>query len=129
MPHDGRMTGPRVSIQVTQLFYHIRTQRIQVNVTHQLQQVGIRVAEYGFVAVLKYVTTAAMMAVVVTGVTSQQRRHQFGQGLIPHTDQQVIVIGHHRPCQALGSTACQRIAQAGQEALFVRVSVKNPTAL
>ena len=62
---------------------------------HHLQQVGIRVAEDGFVAILKNVTTAAMTAAVVTGVASQQRRHQFGKRLIPYTDQQVIVIGHH----------------------------------
>jgi hypothetical protein len=52
-------------------FDQVRTQRIQVNVSHQLLQVGIRVAEYEFVAILKYVTTKAMTAVIVTGVASQ----------------------------------------------------------
>ena len=80
------MTGPRISIQVTQIFYLRSTQGIQVDVAHQFQQVGISVAKDGFIAILKNVTTMAMTAVVVTGVTSQQRRHQFGEWLIPYTD-------------------------------------------
>jgi hypothetical protein len=41
----------------------------------------------------------------------------------------MIVIGHQRPRQALGTSARQRLAQVGQEVFFFRIRVEYPAVL
>jgi len=54
-----------------------------VDVAHQLQQIGILLAEDGFVSVLKEGAVAAMASIVGEGITGEEPPHEGGKGQEP----------------------------------------------
>ena len=63
------MAGERVSIEFVNAGYKFGAYRIEVNITDQLEQIGILLTQYGFAAVLKKPSAAAMPAVKAHCIT------------------------------------------------------------
>jgi len=76
--HDGPVTGKRVLLQLIQIRNQSCPQRIQVNISHQLEKIGLFLTQYGFIAVLKKVAAALMSSIVPHGMTGQESPHHGG---------------------------------------------------
>jgi len=75
------MPGPLIAGKVIQAVNHSGTDRVEMNITDQFEQVIIGIANYGFVAVLKQMAAAIMPQIKHNGVAGQQAPHQTSQGL------------------------------------------------
>ena len=69
-----------------------------MNVSHQLKQIGVAIAENRLVASLKQVAHRAMATVVSLGVGELDRLHDFGKRYLLGLQQQVHVVGHQNVC-------------------------------
>ena len=74
-----------------------RPQRIEVDVAHQLAEVGVLLHDDGLVAVLEEVADALMATVVREGVAREHPAHESRQPLGPTPEQQVGVVREERP--------------------------------
>jgi hypothetical protein len=73
--HDGTMTRPGIPVQLPQILNHPSSQRIQVNVSHEFQQVRILLANNRFVTILEEVATPLMSLIEINGMPGQQTLH------------------------------------------------------
>ena len=76
--HDNPMPGKWVLSQRIHIDNEFGPQWIQMDVTHQLQQVGVFLTQYGFIPVLKQVTGTPVTSVETNGVAGQQPPHDGG---------------------------------------------------
>lgn len=72
------MPAPWIAVQFVDRVHHSCPQRIQMDVADQLQKVGVLLAGYRFVAVLKQVPRTFVPQVEDNGVTGQENLR--GQG-------------------------------------------------
>jgi len=72
-----------------------------VDVTNQFEEVLVLVAYYGFVPVLKEMAGAMMTKVECDGIGGEQAPHQLRQPRLRRKKQQVSVVAHKCPAEAL----------------------------
>ena len=73
---------------------HLCTDRIEVNVSHQLGKICVRLAKYRFMPPLQQMPRPAVLAVVILCVARQHPMHDPPDIVSPPLDQQMNVIGH-----------------------------------
>jgi hypothetical protein len=73
------MATPRVSVQRTEVLPQSGPQGIEVEITHQLEQVRFFLAQDGLVAILKEIPVAAVAAVERPRVSGQDAAHDRRQ--------------------------------------------------
>ncbi|BBO68849.1 hypothetical protein DSCA_27790 [Desulfosarcina alkanivorans] len=99
-----------------------------MNVSHQFQQVGIFLAQNGFVTILKQMAAAPVAPIVCRGMTGQQSAHDGRHGRITGTKQQMEMVRDQRP----GKTACLRLRdngfQAFKELVTIMIVIEDITA-
>jgi hypothetical protein len=67
-----------VTTQLIEVPYKARSDRVEVNVEHQCQEVNILLAQDGFKAVLEKVAVPAVGLIVPQGITGQETPHDRG---------------------------------------------------
>jgi len=72
------VTTKRVSIEFTHICHQFAAQRIEMDIANQLLKIGVFLANYRLILVLKKLPAATMPAVEINGVTGQQSAHQAG---------------------------------------------------
>jgi hypothetical protein len=87
------MTAIRIAIQLLQIRYDLRPQRIQMNIPDQFLQIAIFLAYDGFVSVLEKLTMAPVPSVIGDRIACQQSSHQPGDTMGAASKQKVGVIG------------------------------------
>ena len=75
-----------------------------MDVAYQFEQIGIPLAQDGFIPVLKQMPMAAVKGL---GIARQQTTHGCGDGHGAGFEQQVKMVGHQRP----GVTWCLGFSQ------------------
>lgn len=101
-------------------------QGVKVDITDQLQQVRLFLADDGFVAVLKQVPTAAMAKIESRGVSSQQPAHEAGEAAgLPDAQQKMCMVVEQRPGKAIGAGLLQQMREAVKEGLSVLIIEKD----
>ena len=107
---------------------HIRnqlgSQRIQMNVPHQLEQIGIFLAQDRFVAVLKQVSMASMAPVEACGASGQQSPHHGGDWGLTGPQQKMGMIWYQCPCVTSGSGVLNNFTQPFEKTLSVLIIQK-----
>src|SRR3990172_12124935 len=73
---------------------HLRTNRIQVDISDQSQEILIPIAEKGLVPSLKEMAYFAVLPIEVAGIGEIQKLHDLRQRRFRCLDEQVEVIGH-----------------------------------
>lgn len=87
-----------------------------MDVPNQLQQIGVLVADDGFVTILEKMAGALVAQVEDHGVAGQQSPHDLGEGALIRPQQQMEVVVEQRPGKTVGSRFGQQKAKAGEEA-------------
>lgn len=73
------MSAPGISVEGIHVLNDSGPQRVQVDIPQQFQQIGIPVADDGFIAILKQVADPVVAQVKGNGITSQQAAHKMGK--------------------------------------------------
>jgi len=96
-----------------------------VNIADELKKIRISLAHDGFVAILEEVAVAVVSQVKCDGVSCQQPAHEGGKLGCPWTKEQMEVIGHECPGQALGSCCYEKVRHAFDKTGFVTIVDKD----
>ena len=75
------MAAPHVFARIAD---HFGANRIEMNITDQLQQISISVTENIFVTSLKQMAYELVLAIEVQCVALLQALHDFGERVFPH---------------------------------------------
>ena len=86
------MAGVSIRIEGSEIFNHVRAERIEMNIPDQFEQVWFFLAEDRFVAVLKKVVEPLVTLVERDGIAGEQPSHGPGQGRDASPDQEVDVV-------------------------------------
>jgi hypothetical protein len=71
--------------------------RVEMDVTDQLEEINILLTKYGLESILKEVSNPPMPPIKMDGVACQQAAHGVGERLVPGTKEKVHMIGHKSP--------------------------------
>jgi hypothetical protein len=96
-----------------------------MDVAHQLEQVGLLLAQDGLVAVMTNLADAPMPPVESSGISAQQPLHD---GLDRHAaapQQQMEVVGDQRPCVTNTLAFFQHTPETPKELLSIAIVPKN----
>ena len=113
------MTGPGIHTQPVHVLDNASTQRIEVNVSGQLQEIRIVLTNYGLVSVLEKMAIPFVPAIEIYYISREEFSHAGSQGSTPGPHKKVKVIWYEDPCingQAFGIT---QFGQSFEEILFV----------
>jgi len=86
-----------------------------VNVTDQFKQIGVFLADDGFVTILEEMSGSFVLEVEDNRVTGQKTPHEHGKLCHHWAEQQVKVIGHERPGKAFGAGFGEEFGEAFQK--------------
>ena len=119
------MTGPGIHTQPVHVLDNASTQRIEVNVSGQLQKIRIVLTNYGLVSVLEKMAIPFVPAIEIHYISSEEFSHAGSQGPTPGPHKKVKVIWYEDPCingQAFGIT---QFGQPFEEILFVKFVLED----
>ena len=108
---------------------HLCTDRIEVNVSHQLGKICVRLAKYRFMPPLQQMPRPAVLAVVILCVARQHPMHDPPDIVSPPLDQQMNVIGHQAVGVQIEWQLCLLIGQQCEKLLPVLRRMKNVSPL
>jgi hypothetical protein len=100
-----------------------------VNITDKLQQVGVFLAQDGFVTILKEMPIPVMPPVKIDGITGKQSFHQNRDGYLSCPQQKVKVIGNQGPCITRRPGFGQQIAKPIHESCIILLIAKYILAI
>jgi len=81
-----------ISVQFSNVRDNAGSNRVQVYIANQFPQIGIFLADNGFVPILKKVTMALVPAIETNRVSGKQSSHQSSNRLRPSAKQKVSVV-------------------------------------
>ena len=73
------MASPRIFVQFFEILRQFCTQRVEMDIADKFQEIGIFLADDGFVAVLKKVATTFMFFVEGNRVSGHETAHDFAE--------------------------------------------------
>jgi len=100
-----------------------------MNVAHQLQEIGVFVADNGLVAVLKKMSGSLVAQIEHHCVTGQQAPHDLGQGSFFWLQQKMKMVVEQGPGVAVGFGLRQEEAEAGKEIEAILIVKENGSFL
>jgi hypothetical protein len=98
---------------------------IEVNITHQFQEIRILLAENGFVSVLKERAVSSVAPIVGDGIAGEQPPHEGGQRDATGSHQKVRVVGEQGPSKAGSGRLNQKTTEAIQKVVPVSIILKD----
>jgi hypothetical protein len=99
-----------------------------MDVAHQLQQIGILLAEDGFITVLEKMPAAPVAPVEAHHIPGEQPLHDSRYRHIPGPQQQMEMVRHEGPGITGGPRLSENLTEPAEKILPVRVIPVNPTA-
>jgi len=121
------MAAPGIRRQCPKTNNDSRPDRIQVDVSHQLEKIRVFVANDGPVSVLKKVAGTLVTQIEHHGVAGQQAPHDLGQGSLFRLQQQMEVVIEQDPGVASRLGFRQESAEAGNKIFPVLIVKENGT--
>jgi hypothetical protein len=91
------VSAPRVTTQRFEIRHDAGAQRIQVDVPHQLQKVGLFFDQNGLVAILKKVALPPMAAIEIAGISGQEPSHDCREWRRASAEEKVNVVWEKCP--------------------------------
>jgi hypothetical protein len=123
------MAAVSISIQFFKRLDNSRSQRVEVNVARQLQEIDLFLAKNRLVAVLKQMPASMAAPVKASGITAQQAAHNGGDGNIAGFDQQVKMVGNQCPGVTARLALGENLTQATQKIVTILIVAENLPAL
>jgi hypothetical protein len=96
-----------------------------MNVSYQLKQVDILLAQDRFKAILEKVAMSAVRSIVPLGVAGQKTTHDSGDRHRSCSQKKVKVIGNQRPCITEGLRLLENFPKSFQKVVPVRIATKH----
>ncbi len=109
------MSGKGICIGLIHVGYNASAQGIEMDVTHQFEQIGIFLTQCGFIPVLKKMARSVVSPLMGYRITDQKPSHQSRNRYDSGSEQHVKVVVQYRPCQAPDSGTCQKGIQSVQK--------------
>jgi len=119
------VAGPGVALQGAEVGHHLRPERIQVEIAHELEEVPVLLHHDRLVPVLEEVARPAVPAVEGPGVAGEERAHAPGQRARPGPHQEVGVIREQGPGVHREGARVRERREPAEEGLAVRVVGKD----
>lgn len=85
-PHDDRMAGPGVGVQLLDAFRQAGPQRVEVDVADQFEEIRLFLADNGLVAILEKVAGPLVAKVEDHGIAGQKPAHESGKPCLPRPE-------------------------------------------
>jgi hypothetical protein len=124
---DG-MAGPGVVVQGVDADGEAGTDRVEVDVADEFEQVRFLLDQCVLEAVLEEVSGAVVAGVERTGVAAEEALHEVGEGGFAGTKQGVGVVGHEGPSVETGAAFQDQGRQAVEKVMAVVIAEKDLTA-
>jgi hypothetical protein len=106
-------------------FLHTRddscSNRVQVDVPDQFQEIRLLLAEDGLVSVLKQRSMALISPVEAHHITGEQSSHQIGDALGTGSKEEVYMIGKQRPRKTRRPSGWNKLLKPRKQVLAVAV--------
>ena len=96
-----------------------------MDVTHQLQQIGLLLAQDGLVAIMKNLAYSPMPPVESSGISAQQPLHDGLDRGAAAPQQQREVVGDQRPCVTNALAFFQHTPETPKELLSIAIIPEN----
>ena len=109
------MAAPGIAVEFVDRLDQAGTQRIEVDISHQLEQVFLFLADQRLVAVLEKMTGAGVAEVESDRVAGQQPPHESGQRDLAGAQQQMEMVVDQRPGETVGLGGDQQIREPPDE--------------
>jgi hypothetical protein len=93
------MACPWKAIKGREVGHDAQSERIEVNVTHQLVEVPLLLNQDRLVTILQKMPCSAMTMVEPHRISGEKAPHSAGQWLMPSANKQVKVVGDQSPGQ------------------------------
>lgn len=119
--------GPGIGIKLLDAFHQAGPQGVEVDVADQLKQVKVFLADDGLVTVLEKMAGSLMAKVEDHRIAGQKPQHEDGKPCLPWAEQQVKMIVHECPGQAVGAGFEQEFSKAIEKQVAIIV-VKEDVA-
>jgi hypothetical protein len=131
------MTRPRIPIKCGKILHDTSADRIQVQISHKLQQVRVLLDKDGLVAVLADVASALVPTVESYGIASEESAHGGGEnGAVGDVgpagwgaNEQVDMVGEECPGEDVQTCLLNDDGKAVQERPAILVVTKEGAAL
>ena len=104
-------------------------QRIEMNIGDELFEVGVFLADDGFIAILKQLAVALLAMVELARVAAEQPPHQRGQPARTRAQQKMGVVVQKCPCVAGRPGLRQQISQPLDKVFAVVIVPKDLASL
>jgi hypothetical protein len=95
--HKSSVTGVRIAGKIGKVLDDSRSKGIEMNVTDEFRQIGVFLAENGFVPILKELAVAAMPFVKRDRMTGKETGHHRVEGDCTGLHQDMGVVTEKRP--------------------------------
>jgi len=109
------MPCPSIPVKGTHFAHRTDTKRIQVDVSDQLQKIGVFFAHYRLVPILKKMATPMVPPIEGNGISGEQTPHEIRQFSLPRPQQEVDMVPHDGPCQTFGAGFIEKGGKPEQE--------------
>jgi len=96
-----------------------------MNVSHQLQQIGLFLAQGGFITILEQMSVSAVATIEGNCIPSQKPPHQGSHGSLTGLQQKKHMTGDKRPRQTRGLGFLKDSSEPFKEVIPVGVILKN----
>ena len=100
-----------------------------MDITDQLQEIGLVFANDRFVAILKEMPISPVAAVEGDGIAGHETSHGPAQMNIFASEQEMKMVWKQRPCITMDSSRIQHVLKAGQEIPIVLLVPEDPAPL
>jgi len=129
LTHEDRMPGPWVTFQLVNIVDNTCSNRIQVNISHKLEEVFVLIANDRLVTVLEEVSASVVAQVECDSIAREKTTHESRQGYLARTDEEMEVIGEKSPSEADGVGFLQQRGKTLDEKAPVVIVQEDITAL
>ena len=119
------MPGPCIAVEGGEIGNQSGPQRIEVDIANQFEEVGIFLADDGFVAVLKEMPGTVVTAIEIDGIACEKSAHEGGEPAMAGAEQQVNVVGHQRPGEAFDASLDEEFGQGLEKPAAVGIVPEN----
>jgi hypothetical protein len=120
------MPAKAIRSQLFEVFHQAGTQRIEVNVSDKLKQIGIFFTQDGLVAVLKELTVPAVAAIESDRIPRKHSSYDTGNRDGPCSEEEVGMVWNQRPSITWSRSARKDVAQSIEERFPIFVIPEDP---
>jgi hypothetical protein len=127
--HDYGVAAVRIPVKFRHFLNQAGPDRVEMDIPHQFQEVGILFGDDALIAILKEVPFAGVAAVMPNSVSSQQAAHDGGQRHRFRPQKDMHVIGHENPGKQPGPAIGHILRKPPEELFAVFVIAKDNGSL